>query len=458
MWGAIGGIASVLLPAIVTARGQAMGNMPGMDSVPAVDSMPGMRHMPGMTMGAGPLGVPMTREGSGTSWLPDAAPMRALHFTLGGWGLMVHGVEFLQFDRQLGGDRSASQFGAIGWIMGMATHSVGAGRLSFRGMFSADPWTVGNRGYPEILQTGEAYDGQPLHDYQHPHNLFMELASIYERPLTHDVGLQLYAAPVGEPAVGPPAFPHRPSAENDPFAPLSHHWQDATHISFGVLTAGLFTKLVKLEGSLFNGREPDQHRADIEYTGHSPTLDSYSARLTVNPSAPWSVATWYAYLRSPEQLEPTVSQHRMGVSVLNERPLSSRGHLSSAFIYGANLYSNDARLSNSVLVETNADLDGRNTVFGRAEYVNKSATDLAVTTLLPPADERFNIESIGVGYVRSIASWAAYGTAGLGVEATLDLIPSTLEPVYGTRTPGGFAVFLQLRAGGRDGGMPRGSY
>jgi hypothetical protein len=480
----VAALADVLLPAFLMAQGQPptpphdsahmrmpMGAAAADSSSPpdsAMRSMQRMGHgdarhpstartdtamsaMPGMTMLAGPLGIPMTRQGSGTSWLPDAAPMHAQHFTLGGWGLMVHGVEFFQFDRQVGGSRGDSQFGGLGWLMGMATHALGAGRVMFRGMFSADPWTVTERGYPEILQSGESFDGAPLHDRQHPHDLFMELAGIYETPVTHGVGLQLYAAPAGEPAVGPVAFPHRPSASSDPFAPLSHHWQDATHIAFGVLTADVFTKTVKLEGSIFNGREPDQHRGDLDFTEHSPVLDSYSGRLTVNPSAPWSISTWYAYLRSPEQLEPTVSQHRMGASVLNERPLGSRGHLSSAFIYSANLYSHDSRLSNSVLLETNADLDGANTVFGRIEYVNKAPADLAVTVPAPPASDRFNIGSLAIGYVREIGAFTKYGSAGLGVQLNRDIIPAALEPAYRTRTPGGFGIFLRLRPAGHVG-------
>lgn len=401
--------------------------------------------MAGMDMRPGPLGVPMTRQGSGTLWLPDAAPMHAEHASAGNWGFMVHGSEFVQYDRQVGGARGDTQFGAVGWVMGMASHPVGAGRLSLRGMFSADPWTVTERGYPLILQTGEAYGGAPLHDRQHPHDLFMELAGVYETPIARGLGFQLYVAPVGEPAVGPVAFPHRPSAQSDPFAPLSHHWQDATHISFGDLTAGLFTHSVKLEASIFNGREPDQHRADFDYTLHSPVLDSYAARLTVNPTSAWSFATWYSYLRSPEQLEPTVSQHRMGASILTERSLGARGEWSAALIYGANLYSNDRRLSNSALLESNLDLDGSNTVFGRIEYVNRAPGDLAVAAPPPPASNRFDIGSFGLGYLREIGPFTRYGKAAVGVVVTINVIPAALQPTYNTRTPGGLALFLRLR-------------
>src|SRR5207247_772095 len=187
---------------------------------------------------------------------------------------------------------------------------------------------------PLLVQSGESDQGAPLHDRQHPHDLFMELAALYERPVARHFALSLYLAPVGEPAVGPVAFPHRPSAADDPLAPISHHWQDGTHITFGVVTAGIFTRSAKLEASWFNGREPDEIRTNFDYAGRR--LDSYSARLTVNPEPRWSVSAWYAYLRSPEALNPDESLHRIGASALTTQPVGTEGTWSSALIYGAN--------------------------------------------------------------------------------------------------------------------------
>jgi hypothetical protein len=410
-------------------------------------SMAGMRMIPGL------LGVPVTREGSGTSWLPDAAPHTGEHFGAGDWQFAVHGSEFVQYDQQYGGDRGATQFGAVGSIMGMAAHPLADGRITLRLMLSADPWTVTNAGYPEMLQSGEAYNGEALHDRQHPHNLFSELSATYALPVSSALGVQLYAAPSGEPALGPVAYPHRPSASSDPFAPLGHHWQDATHTSFGVLTAGVFSQAVMLEGSIFNGREPDQNRAGLDFTGHSPTLDSYSGRLTINPAPAWSFAAWYGYLKSPEQLEPTVSQHRMGVSALEEQHFGTAGQWSTALIWGANLYSNAPQLSNSALLESNLNFDGANTVYGRLEYVNKSPTDLDVPVPTPPAANTFNIGSLSLGYLREIGAFTSYGSAAVGVLGTIDAIPSTLYPTYSTRTPSGFAIYVLFRAGSLRRGM-----
>src|SRR2546429_1459227 len=330
----------------------------------------------------GPLGIPETRMGSGTSWLPDASPMHAAHHMLGRWTLMLHGKGFPQYAWQ-GGSRGSNQMGIVNWAMAVASRPLGGGQLQLRSMLSAEPWTIGSRGYPLLVQSGESYHGAPLHDRQHPHDLFMELAALYERPVARNLGLSLYLAPVGEPAVGPVAFPHRPSAADDPLAPISHHWQDGTHITFGVVTAGVFTRSVKLEASWVNGRGPDQHRTNFGCPGRR--LDSYGARLTVNPGPPWSLSTWYAYLKSPEALNPDESLHRIGASALTTQPVGTKGTWSSALIYGANDQIGPGPLASSVVLESTLDLDGTNTFFGRAEYVRKSAAELVIPS--PPSTE-----------------------------------------------------------------------
>src|SRR3989449_4347538 len=397
---------------------------------------------------AGPLGIPEARMGSGTSWLPDASPMHAAHVVLGDWTLMLHGVGFLQYDRQ-GGSRGSNQVGLVNWAMAAASRPLGGGQLQLRGMLSAEPWTIGSRGYPLLVQSGESYQGAPLHDRQHPHDLFMELAALYERPVARSLGLSLYLAPVGEPAVGPVAFPHRPSAADDPVAPISHHWQDGTHITFGVVTAGVFTRDVKIEASWFNGREPDENRTNFDHAGRR--LDSYSARLTVNPGPGWSLSTWYAYLKSPEGLYTDESLHRIGASALTTQPVGTKGTWSSGLIYGANDQIGPGPLASSVVLESTLDLDGRNAFFGRAEYVRKSAAELAISSV--PATTQYDIGALALGYLRTVGTVAGL-SAGVGVRGSVNFVPSSLVAVYGGRTPAGVAIYLRLQpVGAREGDM-----
>ena len=394
---------------------------------------PTTQHPPAMAMMMiEPLGVPMERMGSGTTWIPDAAPLPARRGMAGSWLLMLHGFGFVQYDRQFG-RRGDEQFGSLNWVMLMASRNVWGGRFQARTMLSLDPATVTSRGYPLLLQSGESYRGQPLYDRQHPHDFWMELAVMYERALSRSIGVTAYAAPSGEPALGPVAFMHRPSAMDIPTAPLSHHWQDATHISFGVLTAGLFGPRWKLEGSAFNGREPDEER-----WGFDPIrLDSYSGRLTVNPDSNWSFSAGYGFLKSP-------ATHRTTASVLHGRRLGMDGQLATTVVWGANRHS--GRTTHSALAEAEAILDRNNTLFGRLELVQKTAEDLVLPTgpggFAP--ESTFALTALTAGYIREVGR-TAWATVGVGLQGTLNLVPAALDPFYGSRLPVGGMVLVRIR-------------
>jgi hypothetical protein len=387
---------------------------------------------------ASPLGIPMERTGSGTSWLPDAAPMRAIHARAGDWTFMTHGVVFGMYDKQ-NGPRGVDHLASLNWAMLMATRQTASSKLQFRAMGSAEPWTLGSEGYPLLLQTGETYKGQPLYDRQHPHDLIMELAVVAERALTERVGVSLYAAPVGEPAIGPVAFPHRPSAMNDPLAPIVHHWQDATHVSFGVLTAGVFTRSLRLEASVFNGREPDETRTDFDYEGRS--LDSYAARLTWNPSANWSLSGSWAYIKSPDAAVPDESMRRAAFSVMSAHPLASGAQLNTAFVFGANQHAWSDHLEPSYLAESSLQLGGMHNLFARAEYVRKDAEELALGPTVPEGE--FNVMALTAGYLVEVGGTSAV-RAGIGARGSVNLLPASLSPIYGSATPTGFAVYVRL--------------
>lgn len=421
---------------------------------------PGMGSMGAGDMMTGPLGISMERMGSGTTWIPDAVSMPSRERMLGSWMLMAHGLADLQFDYQPG-PRGGDQFGSLNWAMLMATRDLAGGRFQARTMLSLDALTVTSQGYPLLLQSGEAYHGQPLHDRQHPHDLFMELGALYQRKLASSVGWSLYGAPSGEPALGPVAFMHRPSAMDNPTAPLSHHWQDATHVSFGVLTAGIFTKKIQFEGSVFNGREPDENRWNFDPI----KFDSYSGRVSVNPSANWSLSTGYGYLKTPEALHPKESMHRLTGSVLHGVKIGAEGQRASALIWGANKHSGRPGFSNSVLAESENILDKTNTLFGRVEWVQKSAEDLVVdkpsgSLAVFPSTQNFNISTVQLGYIREIAR-ARWATIGLGSAATLNFVPSALKSNYGSRMPIGALIFLRMRpfhsSGGNHDAMQMGS-
>src|SRR3569833_2906050 len=290
-----------------------------MDAMPGMDhqAMPGMDHeagmmgsMPGMSM-SGALGsYPMTRDASGTSWLPDLAEHAGVHAMYGDWHLMAHAMLWGVYDTQ-SGPRGADKFFAPGMLMGMAHRDFGNDdALSFRAMLSPDPF-MGKSGYPLLFVTGETANGTtPLVDRQHPHDLFMELSGTYLHKLGSDDSLFIYAGYPGEPALGPPAFMHRASGMDIPQAPITHHWLDSTHITFGVLTAGFVHDDWKFEVSQFTGREPDQYRFDFD----AAKFDSTSVRASYNPDEHWSLQASWGFLKSPEQLDPTTDENRYTLS------------------------------------------------------------------------------------------------------------------------------------------------
>ncbi len=396
---------------------------------PALSQMEGHgQHMP-----AGALGISMDRMGSGTTWIPEDVSLPSRHFSRGPWSVMLHGFVFAQYNKQ-SGTRGDSQFGSLNWGMLMASRPLAGGVFQARTMLSLDPWTVTDRGYPLLAQTGETYKGALLYDRQHPHDFWMEVAALYERPITSNLALSLYAGPSGEPALGPVAFMHRVSAMDDPTAPLGHHWQDATHISYGVATVGLFTRRWKLEASAFNGREPDERRFAMD----QPRIDSYSARLTANPNKNWSATIGFGYLASPESLHPDEAVHRTVGSLMHGRSFRN-GLWSSTLVVGANSHAGER--STSTLLESQV-VFGANTVTARAELTGRTGEELALAAV--PPDESFRVAALSLGYIRDFARGARM-TTGIGARGTIHAMPAGLEPHYGSRSPTGLILFLRVR-------------
>jgi len=369
--------------------------------------------------------------GSGTAWLPDAARMPGYHGSLGRWTLMVHGSVFLQYDRQLG-TRADDQLGSVNWDMVMVERRAAGGMVRFRAVVSAEPWTVTARGYPELLQVATPYRGDIVTDRQHPHELVSELAVAYEHSIVSKLAGSLYAAPVGEPALGPVTYLHRPSAVYDPAAPLGHHTQDFTHTTFGVVTLGAFTRQVRVEASAFNGAHPDDVRTNFDPV----RLDSYSARLSCNPASQWSVAAWFGHVAASGGAHVHGALDRFGASVLH-----SRGTWSTTFVYGADLPAAARHPLNTLLLESTLELGDADAVYGRAEYVRRTAADLA---LVGSVSRELDIGAVSLGYERAVWRSGLVAT-GLGARGTLNLVPEELRLFYGSRTPVGLMAYVQVR-------------
>lgn len=398
-----------------------------------------MHPMPHAMMSSINLAEPMSRESSGTAWVPDSTPTYGHMMHFGGDMLMLHGAawpRYVNASTRRGDDR----IDMPNWIMAMYSHPFSDNaQLGLRGMMSLDLLTEGGRGYPLLFQTGETWQGKALHDRQHPHDLFAELSASYSQKLSEDFSAFLYVGYPGEPALGPPTFMHRLSAMDNPDAPISHHWQDSTHITFGVATLGIAWKNVKAEGSIFTGREPDETRWDFD----RPRFDSYSGRLSWNPTPDLAFQVSHGYVKSPEALEPDAKLHRTTASVIYNRQVGADANWSNSFVWGQNDTGGEGR-TQSFLLESNLQC-GRDTVYGRYEYVQKSAHELVIPGDAPRAvHHAYGINAFTIGYVHDLTH-AREVDVGIGGQFTIYSMPAGLDRYYGDDVPYALQVFLRIR-------------
>ena len=374
----------------------------------------------------------MRREASGTSWQPDSTPMPGIQNMTGAWMTMLHGYADVVYDHQ-GGPRGNTQTFTTGMLMFMARRELESGALGLRLMLSADP-PMGKSGYPLLFQTGETANGRtPLIDRQHPHNLLMEAAATYSHAAAADSSLFVYLGLAGEPALGPVAFMHRLSGEDNPEAPLTHHWLDSTHVSYGVVTGGYIWRQFKLEASAFNGREPDQYRYDVEIR----PLDSYAARLSYNPTNDWSLQVSSGHLVSPEQLQPNVNERRTTASASYNAPIGQWWQTTLA--WGRNSPA-VGQASSGWLLESAAQPVMGQTVFSRTERVAKDELFLPGAAFY---DQSFMINKLSLGYIYDVTRLQSirFGVGGL---FSVYRFPGALDSVYGA-SPTSFMLFVRAR-------------
>lgn len=398
-------------------------------------SMNGM-HMP--MEGHETSQLPSPHAGSGTGWEAASAPEHAWMGMRGGWELMAHGVIFADYNQQ-GGPRGEGKAESVNWGMLMEQHGLGGGTILFRQMFSAESLTSPHPGFPELFQTGETYHGEALVDHQHPHNVFAELSLLYTLPLADKVSWELYGGPAAEPALGPVTYIHRTSASELPLAPLGHHLQDSTHTSFGVVTTGLVIDRIKLEGSAFNGREPNEERWSIQLAA----LDSWSARASVSPAHDWAAQYSIGRLEHPEALEPG-SQWRQTASLEYNHALAA-GNWATTLVWGRVHKIADEVNLNSYLLESTLTFRRRNYAFTRMELVDKD--ELFPQAAVHPA---YRIGAYTFGGVRDVVQKPAW-QLGVGADVTVYSKPGALDTAYGD-DPVSFQIFLRVRPGVRAGG------
>jgi hypothetical protein len=423
-------------------------DMQGMQGMPGMD-MGQMQQMPGMKMNDDkPMNMQsqnfvqeiLAHDASGTSAQPNSTPVPMLMTKRGPWTLMFHANVFV-LDQQQSGPRGAAKFFSTNWFMGMAQRRAGPGTFTARVMLTLEPATITDRQYPLLFQQGETAFGKPIETGQHPHDFIMELAVLYDLKLGKQALISFYFAPMGDPAIGPTAYPHRASASENPLATLGHHQEDSTHIADDVVTAGFAYRIARIEASGFHGREPDEFRWDID----QGRIDSWSLRLTVQPGKNWSGQYSYARITSPEALFPSENQERMTASVMYNRPLH-HGNWASTLLWGRTRSLQDNSIFNSYLFESTLNFRARNFVWTRIENAERSNELLLGENPLPPNFQEKpvgRVQAYTFGYDRNFQIIPHLASA-LGAQFTTYGVPSPLQPAYGSH-PFGVAMFLRLR-------------
>ena len=388
------------------------------------------------------LNLPMNRNGSGTGWLPDNSPMFGYMMHSRKWMYMIHGSIFLTYNKQDVGDagtRGDTKFYAPNWIMAMGQTKVGErGLFRFSAMMSLDPLTIGGAGYPLLFQSGETWNGVPLVDHQHPHDLFSELSVAYTHSLSEDMDVFAYVGYPGEPAFGPVAFMHRPSSLYNPDAPIGHHWQDATHILFGVGTLGFRYKNFKLDGSLFTGTEPDEDR----YNFDKPRFNSWSARLSYNPSPAWALQVSQAWVNDAHASGPPEDVNKSTASAIHSLRWDSGNSINTTAVWGYNhTVQGHHPDSHSILLESALSLN-KTAIYGKYEWVEKSTGNLLLDESIYEDGELFPINAFTLGVQQNLVN-VLHTNVSVGVQGSLYAAPDKLNPVYGNN-PIGLQAYLRI--------------
>jgi hypothetical protein len=430
-----------------------------------------------MLAAMGPGGGQSGWFSSGTSQVPRAAPHQMISWRLRDWSIMFHGVAYAVYSNQTG-PRGRDKTFAANWIMPMASRRLGPGTLTLRSMLTFEPLTITGRRYPLLFQTGETARGIPIINGQHPHDFLMEVAASYQIPLGERTAINFYGGPRADPALGPPAFPHRLSASENPLAVISHHYQDSTHISSSVITAGITHGPVTWEVSGFHGREPDEKRWGMEIGA----INSFATRLTINPTSRWSGQFSIGRINNREVLHPLRDTLRTTASLIYVRPLRT-GHWATTLVWGRNhdlaftqqpglpplpqrrefslLTFNRLRplhvvtvptripgqIYNTYLFESTLRFRNRNWIWGRIENTDKDTTLLFEEEpfVLLVDERRFaRVQLYTAGYSRELKGIGKWLSPSLGGQATLFRAPPQLAPVFGSRSFG-MQIILRLR-------------
>lgn len=350
-----------------------------------------------------------------------------------GWQWSADGTAFFGYNYQRREFTDFDEFESQNWLMTSAERTSGASRLRLTGMFSFEAFTLRDLGSPQVFQTGETFNGAPLIDYQHPHDLIMNLGGDFTRTVS-GTNLSIAAYLVGPAPIGPPAAMHRPSGTDNPQVPLAHHYLDATHITPGVISIGVERSGWKAEAGVFQGLEPDEDRLDLDLGA----LDSFSARASWTRGR-WSAQVSGATLKTPERKSPYDAKRITASASYFKGDASRSTAWLAAFGQNREVHGD---LEAYLLEATHRVM--KNTFYGRAEHVAKDILDAGFHPIGTAHTHRQSpVGALTLGYTRDLKSDARWGSLAIGGDATGYVVPENLKESYGS--PLSLHIFLRYR-------------
>jgi hypothetical protein len=375
-----------------------------------------------------------------------------------GWAWTTDANAFFGYNYQQRKFADSRAIESQNWFMLDVSRTIGRGRLTLDAMLSLEPWTIGKLAYvgnpgqrtnvggsPQLFQTGESYlltnsaggeDRIPLVNVQHPHDLFMGLGATYrveQGATAYYVGADL----VGSPTLGPTTFMHRESARSNPQVPLTHHDMDSTHISTGVVRAGIDVHGVTLEASAFRGEEPDEHRTDIE----QPKLDSWAVRVGWR-RGPWQAQVSGGRLHEPEWFDP-FDVTRITASVGYSGAIAAKP-LAVTAGWGENrMFNGFQNIEDGYLLEWDFRVTPASTFYGRGESAAKHLFGLISHPKGFTHPHTYSdVGALTLGGIRDLPI-AMRGRIGIGGDVTLYRMSADLDEFYAGSH--GYHVFLRWR-------------
>ena len=378
------------------------------------------------------------------------------------WIFGVNAFASLVFDHQ-GGKRGKSDVYSENYLSLTAIKPFSQSVLVLNSRFSLEPFTIGKRGYPLLLQVGGTANNKTfLVDAQHPHDLFSELSMNYIIKLNEDSNFNIYLGLPGAPALGPTGIQVCNIDLAVPESPLLHEALYSTEISYGVVTAGYNWRNITLEGSIFNGRETDKNHFII----HKPKLDSFCGRLTTIFPYNLSAQISYGFLNSPEIVEPEINKKRLVVSLgwfkefedsylqtmfgfaQNKHiPGNTTKGLIAEFLY--NFKRNHSLFLRGELLETDElfhDEHGHSHNQDNFNHCHKHDVNCKRKNGLEIDrelfDKIFNVGRISSGYLYKFPPMD-HIRFGLGCSGNISIIPEKLKPIYGNH-PLSYYIYAQF--------------